>query len=171
MFHEMDLANRIRSYPNGTLFEKMYALIAETDRRAGVWVDSGSYMTRLFLNAGLPWPTVKAEVPVGGEPGCFMFRWFTETLRSLLPRIEQFGLASADELQLDTLVARMEAEAVARHTQPHGSPPSRERTGHRCPSSCGWWTEKRTRPCASQPKQLRWLCVSLWVQDIGENLQ
>jgi hypothetical protein len=37
---------------------------------------------------------------------------FTETLRSLLPCIEQFGLASADELQLDTLVARREAEAV-----------------------------------------------------------
>jgi len=36
----------------------------------------------------------------------------TETLRSLLPRIEEFGLASAEELELDTLVARMEIEAV-----------------------------------------------------------
>jgi hypothetical protein len=29
-----------------------------------------------------------------------------------LPRIEQFGLATADELQVDTLLARMEAEAA-----------------------------------------------------------
>jgi len=34
-----------------------------------------------------------------------------------LPRIEQFGLASADELELDTLVVRMEAEAVTLRTQ------------------------------------------------------
>lgn len=112
VFHEMDVANRIRSYPDGTLFGKIYALIAETLHRGGVWVDLGLHLTRLFLDAGLPWPTLKAEVPVGGESGSFIYRWFTETLRSLLPRIEQFGLASADELQLDTLMARMEAEAV-----------------------------------------------------------
>lgn len=70
------------------------------------------HLTRLFLDAGLPWPTLKAEAPVGGEPGSRLYPWVTETLRSLLPRIEQFGLASADELQLDTLVARMEAEAA-----------------------------------------------------------
>jgi SAM-dependent methyltransferase len=112
VFHEMDLANRIRSYPDGTLFGKVYALIAETDRLGGVQTDLGLHLTRLFLDAGLPWPTLKAEVPVGGEPGFFIYQWFTETIRSLLPRIEQFGLATADELQLDTLVARMEAEAV-----------------------------------------------------------
>lgn len=117
VFHEMDVANRIRSCPDGTLFERMYALIAETLRRGGVRVDLGLHLTDLFLNAGLPWPTIKAEVPVGGEPGSFIYRWFAETLRSLLPRIEQFGLASSDELDLDTLVARMEAEAVTLRPQ------------------------------------------------------
>ncbi|HEX4170300.1 MAG TPA: class I SAM-dependent methyltransferase [Bryobacteraceae bacterium] len=112
VFHEMDLANRIRSYPDGTLFGKVYALIAETDRLGGVQTDLGLHLTRLFLDAGLPWPTLKAEVPVGGEPGSFIYRWFVETIRSLLPRIEQFGLATADELRLDTLLSRMEAEAV-----------------------------------------------------------
>ena len=112
VFHEMDLANRIRSYPDGTLFGKIYALIAETDRLGGVQTDLGLHLRRLFLDAGLPCPTLKAEVPVAGEPGSFMYQWFTETIRSLLPRIEQFGLATAHKLQLDTLVARMEAEAV-----------------------------------------------------------
>lgn len=68
VFHEMDLANRIRSYPDGTLFERMYALIAETGWRGGMRVDLGLHLTRLFLDAGLPWPTIKAEVPVGGDP-------------------------------------------------------------------------------------------------------
>jgi hypothetical protein len=95
----------------------MNALIAETFRRGGVRVDLGLHLTRLFLEAGLPWPAIRADVPVGGEPGSFIYRWSTESLRSLLPRIEQLGLASAAELQLDTLVARMESEAVTLRAQ------------------------------------------------------
>jgi len=33
-FHELDLANPVRSYPDGTLFGRMYALLAETFRLA-----------------------------------------------------------------------------------------------------------------------------------------
>jgi ubiquinone/menaquinone biosynthesis C-methylase UbiE len=118
VFHEMDFANPIRSYPDGTLFgELMYGLITDTFRRAGSHADLGLHLTRIFREAGLPWPTITAEVPIGGEPGCFLYTWLAETLRSLLPRIEQFNLASADELDLDTLVVRMETEAVANHCQ------------------------------------------------------
>jgi ubiquinone/menaquinone biosynthesis C-methylase UbiE len=117
VFHEMDMANRIQCYPDKTLFEETYALIAETFRRSGHWVDLGLQLTRLFLDAGLPWPTIKAEVPVGGEPGSFIYRWLAETLRSLLPRIEEYGLSSADSLQIDTLVTRMESEARIRQVQ------------------------------------------------------
>lgn len=117
VFHEMDMANRIQCYPDKTLFEETYALIAETFRRSGHWVDLGLQLTRLFLDAGLPWPTIKAEVPVGGEPGSFIYRWLAETLRSILPRIEEYGLSSADSLQIDTLVTRMEAEARIRQVQ------------------------------------------------------
>ena len=59
VFHEMDLANRIRSYPDGTLFGKVYALIAEMDRLGGVQTDLGLHLTRLFLDAGLPCPRSK----------------------------------------------------------------------------------------------------------------
>ena len=117
VFHEVDFGNAVRSYPDGTLFTRLQALIAETFRRAGFWPDLGLHLTHMFLDAGLPWPSVKAEAPVGGEPGSYLYRWITETVRSLLPRIQQFGLATAEELDLETLITRMEAEAVARRTQ------------------------------------------------------
>jgi ubiquinone/menaquinone biosynthesis C-methylase UbiE len=117
VFHEMDFANAVRSCPEGTLFATMCELIEATFRLAGSRPDLGLLLTHLFLEAGLPWPTIKAEVPIGGEPGSFIYPWVTETLRSLLPRIEQFALTSAAELQLDTLVARMEAEAVICQSQ------------------------------------------------------
>ena len=117
VFHEMDFANQIRSYPDETLFGRMYALATETFRSAGCWPDLGLHLTSVFQRAGLPWPTIRAEVPVGGEPGSFIYTWFTETLRSLVPSIERFNLARAEELDVDTLVARMEAEAVVRQCQ------------------------------------------------------
>lgn len=119
LFHEMDIA-RCDRFSQNTLFERVYTLIEETFRRASVSVVLGSQLTRLFLDAGLPWPTVKAEVPIAGKPGSFIYPWFTETLRSLLPRIEQLGLAKAEELELDTLVGRMETEVVHLRTQQIG---------------------------------------------------
>ena len=122
LFHEMDFANPIRSYPDGRLFGRLlYGLITDTFRRAGCHVDSALHLTRIFRQAGLPWPTINAEVPIGGESGCYLYTWLAETLRSLLPRIEQFNLARAVELDLDTLVARMETKALARHSQLIGS--------------------------------------------------
>jgi ubiquinone/menaquinone biosynthesis C-methylase UbiE len=117
VFHEVDDTNGLRSYPDGTLFEKIYALVRETFRRSGCRLDLGLQLTGLFLEAGLPRPTVKVEVPVGGEPGSFIYRWITETLLSILPRAEQFGLAKATDLDVDSLVARMEADARAHHAQ------------------------------------------------------
>jgi ubiquinone/menaquinone biosynthesis C-methylase UbiE len=131
LFHEMDFANPIRSYPDGTLFARLlYGLITDTFRRAGCHADLGLHLTRIFREAGLPWPTIKAEVPIGGGPSCFLYTWLAETLRSLLPRIEQFNLASAEQLDLDSLTARMETEAVASHCQLIG------------PLQFGAWTRK-----------------------------
>jgi SAM-dependent methyltransferase len=129
--HETDMANRIQCYPDRTLFAETYASIAETFRRSGNWPDLGLRLTRLFLDAGLPWPTIKAEVPVGGEPGSFIYRWLTETLRSILPRVEEYGLSRA---QIDTLVTRMETEARIRQTQLIG------------PLQFGAWTKTAVRP-------------------------
>jgi ubiquinone/menaquinone biosynthesis C-methylase UbiE len=117
VFHEVDGTNRLPSYPDGTLFEEIYALVRETFRRSGCQLDLGLQLTGLFLEAGLPRPTIKVEVPVGGEPGFFIYRWITETLLSILPRVEQFGLAKATDLEVDSLVARMEADARTRRAQ------------------------------------------------------
>ena len=55
VFHEMDLPNRIRSYPDGTLFEKMHALIAETVRRGGVWTDLARNSHKVLAKGRASW--------------------------------------------------------------------------------------------------------------------
>ena len=96
---------------------RTYTIMSEAFRRGGNPPDFGRRLARTFLDAGLPWPTVQAEIPIGGEPGSYVFGWVAGTIRSLLPRIEQFGLATAAELQIETLAARMEEEAVALGSQ------------------------------------------------------
>jgi hypothetical protein len=39
--------------------------------------------------------------------------WAAELVRTLLPKIEEFGLATASEIQIETLAKRLEAELVA----------------------------------------------------------
>lgn len=111
-FHEMAFGTPVRSYPENTLFERMYSLIGMVFRRAGADPDLGLKLAKIFLNAGLARTNLRAELPIGGEPGSYLYGWLAETLRSLLPKIEQFGLASAEELQLDTAAKRMETEPV-----------------------------------------------------------
>jgi hypothetical protein len=81
-------------------------------RRGGADPDVGLRLTSSFLNAGLARPNLKAELPIGGEAGSYLYGWIAETLRTLLPKIEQFGLACPEEMEIDTLAQRMESEAV-----------------------------------------------------------
>jgi len=57
-----------------------------------------------------------------------VFALLTETARTAV--LEQFNLANADELDLDSLVARMETETLAYHSQLIG------------PLQFGAWTRK-----------------------------
>ena len=81
---------------------------AETEQKRLVLQASilRGWTEKFFVAAGL-----KPGMRVAG-PGSYIYSWIAETLRSLLPRIEQHGLTTADELQIDTLASRLEAEAV-----------------------------------------------------------
>ena len=52
----------------------------------------------------------------GSEP--LAHAYVADVLRSLLPAAERLGVATADEVQIDTLVSRLSAEAVGAHWIP-----------------------------------------------------
>jgi ubiquinone/menaquinone biosynthesis C-methylase UbiE len=122
VFHEIDFGSPVPMWPAPPpLWQKTYALAEKVFRCAGLPADFGLRLTSTFLDAGLPWPTVLAEVAVGGGPGSYFYNWAADTIRSLLPRIEEFNLATAEEIDIDTLASRLEAEAVAARVQLIGS--------------------------------------------------
>ncbi|MGH9631559.1 MAG: class I SAM-dependent methyltransferase [Bryobacteraceae bacterium] len=130
IFHEMDFDHVFPMWPALPLFERTRFLVAEVFRRTGYHPDLGRRLVRTFLDAGLPWPTVQAELPVGGDSGSYLYGWLADVVRTLLPRMEQIGLTTSDELQIDTLAARLEAEAKSSGTQVIG------------PAQFGAWVSK-----------------------------
>jgi hypothetical protein len=75
-------------------------------------------MHRIFLDAGLDAPQGLTDALTGGSPAFIeeFTAYVAETVRSLLPLLIQGGIATAEEVDIDTLAARCRDEALG-----HGS--------------------------------------------------
>ena len=131
VFHEAVFGNPHRSYPPCELWDQLVWLGGEVFRHAGVPPDFGRRLGKTFLDAGLPFPTIVAETPVGGERGSYLYPWLANSLVSVVPRLADFGLALPTGIVADhTLAAKLEDAAVALGSQITG------------PMQFGAWTRK-----------------------------
>jgi ubiquinone/menaquinone biosynthesis C-methylase UbiE len=76
--------------------------------------DMGAELYHTFVEAGLPAPTVRMELPMGKEP--YLAQWYHDTLCSLLPQMEQLHMPVESLGSLDTLVQRLQAEVAKSKT-------------------------------------------------------
>jgi SAM-dependent methyltransferase len=115
---EPDFRFGITTAPTVVLWQQVQHWIAETFRRGGVHYDIGGRLYHVFRRAGLPGPAVLEHISAGGgaamRPYC---EHSAEIIRSLLPRMEHFGIATAAEVQVDTLADRLEHETCAADSQ------------------------------------------------------
>jgi hypothetical protein len=72
----------------------------------------GLKLFKTFLQAGLPAPRLRHDVPAGGGPGWPGFAYVADTVRSLLPFLERVGAVRPDEVDIDTLEERLRAEVA-----------------------------------------------------------
>jgi ubiquinone/menaquinone biosynthesis C-methylase UbiE len=93
--------------------------------------DMGLRLYRAFLDAGLEAPELRQETPIGGGHDWPGYALVAESVRSMLPFLEQIGAVTAAEADVDTLEARLRNEAL----------------GHDAvqvlPTVIGAWTTKR----------------------------
>ena len=113
VFHEFDFPDPHPSYPPCPLFDQVYMLVGEVFRRGGAPPDFGRRLGKTLLDAGLPFPTIAAEIIIGGGAGSYVYPWLANTLISVAPRLAQLGLSLTPDVAADhTLAGRMEEEAV-----------------------------------------------------------
>ena len=115
-FQELDLDPGVhaRSRPEGTLWDQTGRRVIETFARAGTQLRMGRQLFAAFLAAGLPAPVMHEEALVGGGADFAGYAWLAGVARSLAPLMEKLGVASADEVGLETLAARIREDAIAR---------------------------------------------------------
>ncbi len=72
----------------------------------------GFDLYRAYVEAGLPEPYMHFESPVGGPEDWAGYSFIANSFRSLVPLLEQFGMATAEQVDVDTLAERVRQEVV-----------------------------------------------------------
>ena len=80
--------------------------------RAGNDPQAGLKLWRIFRAAGLPAPRMLQQARVEGGPDFPVYAQVAQMTRTLLPLMERTGLATATEVDVETLAVRLRHEAV-----------------------------------------------------------
>jgi hypothetical protein len=111
-FQEFDL-HGATSEPRCPLVEVTVERIRRTFTRGGIGVRTGLQLGRIFEDAGLGPPTMLAAARVERGPNSRLYRQLADVTRAVLPLMTRIGVASADEIDIETLETRLRDEAVA----------------------------------------------------------
>lgn len=112
VFHEF-VGSRSESSPKCDVVEQSLSWIRRALTLAGANFDMGYALHSAFVNAGLPAPQLKMEARIGAGPDYQGYRTIAEVVRTLMPVIERTGIATAAEVDIDTLEERMRSEVVS----------------------------------------------------------
>ena len=112
-FHEPDW-DGARSFPPAPTHDRCSGWIRETLRLSGADTRMGTKMFSAFVAAGLPAPAMRLETLVaGGANNTDPLRMIADLAGSLAAEMERLGVATAADLDLETLAERMIGEAAA----------------------------------------------------------
>jgi SAM-dependent methyltransferase len=101
------------SYPPVALWDTTIELVRAALVGAGMHARMGLELRAAFLAAGLPAPQLRSEQDVGGGLHWTGYEALAETARAALPLIAAAGLGDAEELEIDSLAARLRTAVVA----------------------------------------------------------
>lgn len=108
IFQEPDMS-WAKSVPNVPSVENAAAWMREVFKISGANSEFGPRLHAIFKEAGLPDPRMRVDGLLFGSNGAGP-ALLTETIRTMLSAIEQAGVATAREIDIDTLEHRMRAE-------------------------------------------------------------
>jgi hypothetical protein len=75
----------------------------------------GLKLATVFSDAGLAGPQMLEAARVESGPTSPLYAFLEQQTRQLLPAMARTGVATADEVGIDTLAARLREEAVSQH--------------------------------------------------------
>ncbi len=107
-FQEADFTPYMSIYRSDTpLMNKLVEWGVAVFQRSGAHTEMGMDLHRTFLDAGLPAPVLHFVAPLGGAESWAGYDFMAGAFRSLVPLMEEFGIATAEEVDVDTLADRI----------------------------------------------------------------
>lgn len=101
--------------PDSPTLSQMWGWIAAALRQMYGEYRMGLRFHPMFLDAGLPGPVMRMDAYMGGGPDWTGYTVMADLVRSMLPRIVEFGIATAEQVDIDTLGERLRADVAGRH--------------------------------------------------------
>jgi ubiquinone/menaquinone biosynthesis C-methylase UbiE len=111
-FLEMSM-DRADTVPSAPEVEQVFDWIRKTFRCAGVSTDCGPRLWSMFRAAGLPEPELLLRGRIEAPPAKASTVLISETVRSLLPLMERFGVVRPGQVEVADLPSRLQAALVA----------------------------------------------------------
>ena len=114
MFQEIDFTiTQAYKHPDTPLMGQLGDWIVEVFERSGANATMGLELYRVFTEAGLPEPTLDAGLLVGAASDWPGYSYVADSFRSVVPLLEHYGIATAEEVDVDTIPQRVRAEIEA----------------------------------------------------------
>lgn len=111
-FQEFDFTH-LTALPCSDIYRKMKEWWRLLGERSGLELQMGYKLFPAYRAAGLPGPEVLSETIIGGGDDFAGYAYLAGVFRSVLPLLEQLGIATAAEVEVDTLAKRLRSATVA----------------------------------------------------------
>jgi len=112
-FQESDMKDGVYSEPVCPVYETVIQRIAQTFTRSGADPRTGQRLAQIFQEAGLSAPQMILHSRVERGPDSPIYHLMAQTSRVMLPLMQRTGVATAEEVGVETLAERVRTEAVA----------------------------------------------------------
>jgi ubiquinone/menaquinone biosynthesis C-methylase UbiE len=98
--------------PPAPLLDAMWSWIMALYRRVGMDEDAGLRLFRRFKEVGLPDPQMHLDAAVGGGADWAGYDYMASLVRTLLPLFIEHGIATAEEVGIETFADRLREQVV-----------------------------------------------------------
>lgn len=113
-FKEVDFTLDLVAYPPTPIVQQMARWFTQAFALAGVETAMGMKFHQVFLNAGFEAPQMQVDALTGGSPAFIeeITAYGADTIRSILPLLIKSGLATAEQVDIETLAERYRDEVL-----------------------------------------------------------
>jgi len=111
--HMDGLLAALHSSPHSARYARLVSWLIAGIRAAGGNTDMGLRLRSAFVSAGLPAPETRLEARIEGGENSLIYRYMTESLRSMAPLLRRLGIAALADSDVDVLERELRTEVVA----------------------------------------------------------